>query len=157
MRKSLLFVLGILLSTVGTVNAKPPQVTDSSQQFSRFLRDAHRTYAETSVVGQQGQQIQVFETREKWANIVKYYKNAYAYDLKLNRNVTCEGYIVFSRKRIASITLYRGASRVMIEIHQTTDGSRIKLCKVAHRSRKAYNKRPFHRVVPLRSPRPYGI
>jgi len=157
MRNLLLFVLGLLLATATSVHAKPPQVKDSGQQFSRFVRDVHRPYTETTVVGTKGQQIQMFDTRGKWASIVKYYKNAYAHDLTLNRSVTCEGYIVFSRKRIASITLYRGANRVMMEIHETRDGSRIKLFGVSHRSRKVYNKRPFHRVVPLRSPRPYGI
>ncbi len=154
-------IIPLALTLVGFAGAAEAQVRpnlpDALSNMSAYVRIAHQTYADRSVVSPQGRTDRVFETSQPWEQIIAHYENAFATQAVLANGVTCAGSVRLDHKRAATATLNLGPQQFMLIAEEIAGGTRLTLWGALFGQPPGVPSRAHHQGFPPERVAAYGL
>ncbi|MFT5432843.1 MAG: hypothetical protein ACI9OJ_003547 [Myxococcota bacterium] len=163
MKTSLVIALAALFvapAAMAQVDPQGPDQLNAVNKLSQFVRSQHQPFSEDTKVADNGREDKVFYTRADWDQTLAFYKDVYANKGVLPNGVTCLGYFVVPRKRLATFTIMQNGKRFMLRVLDQPDGARFTIYGAAWQPavRKHQRaRRSHHRGYPAVPTRTYGL
>lgn len=142
------------------VDPQAPEQLNAVDKLATFVRTQHAPFAEDTKISGNGREDKVFYTRADWDQTLAYYTDVYANSVVLPGGVTCEGYFVVAKKRLATFTLMQDGYRFMLRVRDQPDGARFTIYGAAWRRAPITRKAPtrsHHQGYPAAPTRTYGL